>query len=121
MLLCVSLINWTSHSRLAVDHRRWKEILLSYQASPFLTTHTGETGSPDPTVCNKFLRRTPSPSLLAHLHLTPPLFSETNVAPKKLVYVHASMSDLQLVATSTSSDSDDGTLEYAAVNDEWGT
>jgi hypothetical protein len=43
------------------------------------------------------------------------------VAPKKPAYVHASMSDLQLVATSTSSDSDEGVLEYAAVNDEWGT
>ena len=50
---------------------------------------------------------------------TPPLFSRTNVAPKKPAYVHASMSDLQLVATSTSSDEE--ALEYAAVNDEWGT
>jgi len=31
------------------------------------------------------------------------------------------MSDLQLAATSTSSDNDEGTLEYMAVNDEWGT
>ena len=31
------------------------------------------------------------------------------------------MFDLQLIATSTSSDSDEGVLEYAAVNDEWGT
>jgi hypothetical protein len=61
-----------------------------------------------------------SPPLLAHLPQTPPLFSGTNVAPKKPAYVHASMSDLQLVATSTSGDSDEGALEYAAVNDEWG-
>ena len=31
------------------------------------------------------------------------------------------MSDLQLVAISISSDSDEGALEYTAVNDEWGT
>ena len=31
------------------------------------------------------------------------------------------MADLQLVATSTSSDSDEGALEYVAFSDEWGT
>jgi hypothetical protein len=51
---------------------------------------------------------------------TLPLFSGTNIAPKKPAYVHASMSDLQLVATSTSSDSDEEVLKYVAVNDEWG-
>jgi hypothetical protein len=57
-------------------------------------------------------------SLLAPLPQTLPLFSETNVAPKKPAYVHALMSDLQLVATFTSSDSNEGVLEYTAVNDE---
>jgi hypothetical protein len=31
------------------------------------------------------------------------------------------MSDLQLVAPSICSDGDEGMLEYAAVDDEWGT
>jgi hypothetical protein len=79
------------------------------------------TESTESTVCDKFLCMTPSPPFLAPLPQTPPLFSRANVAPKKPAYVHASMSDLQLVATSTSSDSDEGALEYAAVNDEWGT
>ncbi|KAI0286852.1 hypothetical protein BGY98DRAFT_942310 [Russula aff. rugulosa BPL654] len=103
------------HCRLAVDQHKWKEILLSYQASPFLTTHTNGTES---TVCDKYLYRTPSPPLLAPLPQTPPLFSGTNVAPKKPAYV-ASMADLQLVPTFTSSDSDDGALEYVAFSDEW--
>jgi hypothetical protein len=92
--------------------------MLSYKASPFLTT---DTNGKESTVCDKFLCRTPSPPLLTPLPQTPPLFSGTNVAPKKPAYVHASMSDLQLVATSTSSESDEGALEYMAVNDEWGT
>jgi hypothetical protein len=31
------------------------------------------------------------------------------------------MSDLQLAAPFTSSDGDEGTLDYVSVNDEWGT
>ncbi len=121
MLLCIKLTDWTSHCRLAVDNHRWREILLSYQTSPFLTTHTSGTESTESTVYNKFLCRTLSPPLLVPLPQTPPLFSRTDVALKKPAYVHTSMSDLQLAATSTSSDNDEGTLEYMAVNDEWGT
>jgi hypothetical protein len=120
MILCVSLTSWTSHCRLAVDDQSWKEILLSYQASPFSTTHTSETGSTESTVRNK-LCRTPSPPLFAPLPQTPPLFSRKNVAPKQPANVPASMSDLQLVAPSASSDGDEGMLEYAAASDDWGT
>jgi hypothetical protein len=115
------LISWTSHCRVAVDQQKWKEILLLYKAGPFLATHTNGTEPTKSTVCDKFLCRTPPPPFLAPLPQTPPLFSGTNVAPKKPTYVHASMSDLQLVATSTTSDSDEGAFEYAAINDEWGT
>lgn len=91
---------------------------MSYQASPFSTTYTNGTES---TVRNKFICRTPSPPLLAPLPQTPPLFSRKTVAPKQPANVPASMSDLQLVAPSASSDGDEGMLEYAAVSDDWGT
>jgi hypothetical protein len=120
MPLCVCLTHWTSHSRLAVDNHTWKEILFSYQASPFSIKHTGPSGT-ESAPCNKFLCRTPSPPPLDPLPQTPPLFPRINVTPEQPAYVPVSMSDLSFVAPLINGDRNEGTPEYATISDEWGT
>lgn len=115
--ICFSLTT-ASDARLVVGNHDWQQILSLYQASAFSTARNSETA---PALYNNILGRTPSPPVLDPLPQTPPLFSRMSVALRRPAHIPASMSDILFIAPVTSGDNDEETLEYTAIDDEWGT